>query len=152
MERDTPMITGINHITLSVSKLERSLHFYVDILKLDEVVRWDRGAYLLAGDIWVALTLDEKVREGQLPEYTHIAFTVASEDFDAMSRMITNSGATIWQENISEGPSLYFLDPDGHKLEIHASDLEARMESIKRLGDLRFVMKMNPMAEKFPSS
>ena len=29
------------------------------------------------------------------------------------------------------GASLYFLDPNGHKLEIHASDLEARLLSAR---------------------
>jgi len=36
-----------------------------------------------------------------------------------------------WQRNHSEGDSLYFLDPDGHKLEIHASDLNARIRSLR---------------------
>jgi hypothetical protein len=36
-----------------------------------------------------------------------------------------------WQENRSHGKSFYFLDPDGHKLEIHASDLRSRLEDLK---------------------
>ena len=49
-----------------------------------------------------------------------------------MRERIKNSGAEIWQENWTEGDSLYFVDPNGHKLEIHASDLEARLESARQ--------------------
>ena len=36
--------------------------------------------------------------------------------------------ARIWRENNGHGPSLYFEDPNGHKLEVHASDLESRVK------------------------
>ena len=121
------MIRGINHVTFAVHDLENSYRFYRDILGCEPVVRWDRGAYLLAGSLWVALALDAATRPGPLSEYTHVAFDVSPEDFPALSARILAAGTRTWKENTSEGPSLYFEDPNGHKLEIHATDLEARL-------------------------
>ncbi len=125
------MIRGINHLTLSIRDVDRSWNFYREVLGFRPVARWPKGAYFLAGDLWVALVLDERTRSAALPEYTHVAFTVTQEDFAAQSRRIQDAGTRIWQENWTEGDSLYFLDPDGHKLEIHASDLDARLRSAK---------------------
>ncbi len=121
------MIRGLNHITLSVRDISQSFDFYTAVLGLKPVAHWPEGAYLLAGDLWLALVVDETVRIRPLPEYTHFAFTVTPEDFTALSLRIRQAGAPIWQENHTEGDSLYFLDPDGHKLEIHVSDLAARL-------------------------
>lgn len=125
------MITGLNHITLAVRDLDRAFAFYGDVLGLKPVARWPKGAYFSAGDLWLALTLDAHTRDGPLPEYTHVAFTVTPDDFDAMCRRIEVSHAATWQANTSEGASHYFLDPDGHKLEIHVSDLSARIRAAK---------------------
>lgn len=125
------MITGVNHITLSVSDLEQSFRFYTDVLSCKPVAKWKRGAYLLAGNLWLCLSLDEQTRKEPLAEYTHIALDVSAEDFEELSRQIVESGATIWKNNTSEGASLYFLDPNGHKLEIHAATLETRLEATK---------------------
>ena len=112
------MITGVNHITLSVTDVEASFAFYAQVLDFRPLARWPTGAYLMAGDTWLALHLDDHVRSGALPEYTHLAFTVAGQDFGRLSQRTTRSGAEIWQANRTEGVSLYFLDPNGHKLEI----------------------------------
>ncbi len=125
------MIKGINHITLSIKDVQESFNFYVQVLGFRPVARWTTGAYLLAGDTWIAIVLDEHVRERALPEYTHVAFTVSDEDWQSLSQRIRQSGAEIWQDNWSEGASLYFLDPNGHKLEIHVSDLETRIRTTK---------------------
>ncbi len=126
------MIAGLNHTTLAVKDLERSFRFYAELLGLQAVARWYKGAYLLAGADWICLTLDPDTRAGPLPEYTHFAFTVQSEHFDGMYKRLQDAGVVRWQENHSHGRSFYFLDPDGHKLEIHASDLQRRLEDLKQ--------------------
>ncbi|MBS0351618.1 MAG: fosfomycin resistance glutathione transferase [Proteobacteria bacterium] len=123
------MITGINHITLAVTDIEKSFQFYRDILGLKPLCRWDKGAYFLVGDFWFCLNVDDK-REPN-PCYTHYAFSVSQTDFDTMSRRITQSGTTVFKDNTSPGDSLYFLDPDRHKLEIHASNWQERVSAKK---------------------
>jgi len=125
------VIKGINHITLSVKDVDQSFEFYTQILGFKPVVKWPKGAYLLAGDLWFCLFLDDNTRKSKLPEYTHIAFTISEQNFKIMSERIKKSGAKIWQENRTEGDSLYFVDPNGHKLEIHASSLKARIKRAK---------------------
>jgi catechol 2,3-dioxygenase-like lactoylglutathione lyase family enzyme len=121
-------VSGINHITLAVSDLGRSFAFYCDLLGCRPIATWDRGAYIAAGDTWLCLTLDNKL-EGPRPDYTHLAFNVSASEFESFSSTIKASGAKVWQENTSEGPSLYFLDPDGHRLEIHNGDWQSRLAS-----------------------
>ena len=125
------MITGINHITLAIADVERSFTFYTTILGFQPIAKWPKGAYLLAGDTWIALVADPHARQAALPEYTHIAFAISAQDIGSLRERIRASGTTIWQENWTEGDSLYFLDPDGHKLEIHASDLATRIATAK---------------------
>ncbi|MEM9265789.1 MAG: VOC family protein [Cyanobacteria bacterium P01_F01_bin.13] len=122
------MITGINHITLSVTDLERSIDFYVGILKFRQVHRWNDGVYLEAGSLWLCLSLCESV--GLRKDYSHLAFTVSSEDIDSLATKSEELGLLCWKENKSEGNSFYLLDPDGHKLELHDGSLLTRMAHI----------------------
>ncbi len=126
------MITGINHVTLAVSDLGRSFAFYTEVLGLKAVARWARGAYLTAGRDWICLSCDGNTLPERGDGYTHIAFSVEPQAFAECSRFVRSQGAEIWQENHSEGDSLYFLDPDGHRLEIHVGDLESRLASMEK--------------------
>ena len=122
------MIKGINHITLAVKDFETSFSFYKDILGVRPVVKWKSGAYLTAGDTWIALHQDPTVSEAERPDYSHIAFSCSSSDFEALKAKLLKYGCVQWSENVSEGDSFYFLDPDGHKFEIHVGDLQSRLK------------------------
>lgn len=122
------MITGINHITFSVSQLDRSVNFYQHTLGFKCEVIWESGAYLSATGIWLCLS---KGTPKPSEDYSHIAFSVSRERFKEYTDGIVASGATIWKHNKSEGESLYFLDPDGHKLEIHLGGLHERLKSLE---------------------
>ncbi len=125
------MVNGINHITFAVRDLDKSLAFYQKVLGLSVAAVWAEGAYLQAGSTWIALNLDLQADTKPPCQCSHIAFHVEKKDFDPLAERIRRSGATIWQENKSEGASLYFTDPDCHKLEIHASDLAARLYAME---------------------
>jgi len=125
------MIKGMNHLTFAVSNVERSFRFYTDILGLKPVARWDKGAYLTADKFWIALNLDMTIKKAKNPDYSHIAFSCSGSDFEQLKEKILEYGCPEWSENTSEGKSLYFKDPDGHKLEIHVGDLETRLEEMK---------------------
>lgn len=124
------MVTGLNHITLAVSDLDDSIRFYRDLLGCELVSRQATGAYLLVGTIWLCLSLDPKASEQERGDYTHIALSVDPEEFDKFSVHLQNAGVVVWKRNQSEGDSLYFLDPDNHKLEIHVGTLESRLKAM----------------------
>lgn len=127
------MITSMNHVTFAVKDIEKSFAFYRDTIGLKPLVKWDKGAYFLVGDenngFWFCLNVDEKRILN--PCYTHCAFSVNEKDFELISTKILQSGAQIFKENISPGDSLYFLDPDGHKLEIHVGNWQMRIKAKK---------------------
>jgi hypothetical protein len=51
---------------------------------------------------------------------------VAAADFGPLAARVRGT-SRLWKENTSEGDSLYFLDPDGHRLELHVGSLDSRL-------------------------
>ncbi len=123
------MITGLNHLTVAVSDLDRSCQFYGELLGIKMMARWDTGAYLQAGSLWLCLSLDKAL---PAKDYTHYAFTVSEGTIAEWLGKLNSAGVEQWRENRSEGSSLYFLDPDGHKLELHVGDLNSRLSSMQK--------------------
>ncbi|ADU71462.1 fosfomycin resistance glutathione transferase [Pantoea sp. At-9b] len=122
------MLTGLNHLTLAVSDLTVSFSFYRDVLSFTPRARWDRGAYLSLGDLWLCLSLD---KASPAQDYTHFAFTLAEADRVSFRNRLQCAGVIEWKENRSEGESIYFLDPDGHQLEAHCGDLASRLRACR---------------------
>ena len=120
------MITGLNHITLAVAELDRSLAFYRDLLGFSLRMRGASSAYLEAGTLWLALVEDATVRRAPLPEYTHLALSLDELEFSPATERLKRAGVTCWQTS-DRANSFYFLDPDGHKLELHSGNLSHRL-------------------------
>ena len=59
-------------------------------------------------------------------DYTHLALACPPGDFDALAARLTAAG-NIWQRNRSAGASVYVLDPDGHRIELHSGTLDDRL-------------------------
>ena len=131
------LIAGINHINIAVKNIEISFRFYREVLGFSPLCKSEGSAYFLVGApdflgcLWFSLDLDRHCVRLPSPCNSHIAFSVLEEDFEKMSVRIIEAGTNIYKENSSPGKSLYFLDPDGHKLEIHAGDWQQRLDSKK---------------------
>ncbi|PPC78717.1 fosfomycin resistance glutathione transferase [Pokkaliibacter plantistimulans] len=122
------MPSGLNHVTLAVSDVQRSLAFYAEVLRCVPRVKWQRGAYLQLGELWLCLSLDQ-VCPAQ--DYTHYAFSIEAHELPGMRALLKERQVPLWKDNRSEGESLYFLDPDGHKLEVHVGDLHSRLAALR---------------------
>jgi len=123
------MLTGLNHLTLAVTDLPRSITFYQQLLGMQLHARWDNGAYFSCGALWLCLSSDSAVTEKV--DYTHYAFTISPSDFAVFVARLQVQSVVMWKANKSEGESYYFLDPDGHQLEIHVGSLEQRLAACR---------------------
>ncbi|MCS3429742.1 fosfomycin resistance glutathione transferase [Klebsiella sp. BIGb0407] len=124
------MLTGLNHLTLAVSSLERSLVFYQQYLGMQCHASWEAGAYLSCGEFWLCLSHDNQAGIRRR-DYTHYAFSISEGDFSLMVERLKMAGVACWKDNRSEGQSFYFLDPDNHQLELHVGTLASRLEACR---------------------
>lgn len=136
MQINDARVTGLNHLTLAVTDLERSVGFYRDLLGCELRAIWDGGAYLEAGPLWLCLSVDVDARGAERRDYTHYAFSVDASQFPLLATRV-RSQARLWKVDTSEGASLYFLDPDNHRLELHVGTLATRLEHYRSQSNSR---------------
>ncbi|MGE8096887.1 VOC family protein [Pseudomonas fluorescens] len=126
------MLSGLSHLTLAVTDLDRSVAFYHGLLQLRLDATWDGGAYLSLPGLWLCLSLDPLREPEAAVDYTHYAFSVGASDFPVLVERLRAVGVLEWRDNRSEGASFYFLDPDGHKIEAHVGDLVSRLQACRQ--------------------
>ncbi len=120
-------IHELGHVVLYVSNLERSAHFYRDVLGFREIAHEAGLAAFSSGRTHNALLLLEVGREprekGMEPGLYHIGFKVGDspEDLRAVYRELKEKNVSIvGMSDHFVTHSLYILDPDGNELELYA--------------------------------
>src|SRR5471032_542786 len=103
------MLTSLNHLTLAVTDLNRSVAFYQALLQLRLDASWDGGAYLSLPGLWLCLSLDPLRESEPGADYTHYAFSISAADFPLFVERMRAAGVREWRDNRSEGASFYFL-------------------------------------------
>ncbi len=119
------MITGIHHVALKTTDLERMAEFYQQALGFKRGMRLDLqdGAYLVQMDlngVLVELFGGGKVRaeDNEAVGYTHLALTV--DDVDAEYARLKGLGCQFYIEPVTvHGLRVaFFRDPDGNPIEL----------------------------------
>jgi catechol 2,3-dioxygenase-like lactoylglutathione lyase family enzyme len=124
---------GLDHVALSVRDVERSVQWYVDVLGFEKRYdgMWD-GIPVFIGKGATALAIFP-VRESELGaaarpvpiRILHLALRTDRANFLKAQSELKERGIKLTFQDHQISHSIYFCDPDGHKLEITTYELEA---------------------------
>ena len=109
--------TGVDHVVLHVSDVQRSKNFYTEILGMTPY-REDEGQVFLYTRQGVALF--KKVGDTALTagnDLNHLALNVAAGTYDTLRTELEKHGVTVTGRP-GEDRCIYFRDPDGHRLQL----------------------------------
>ena len=110
--------TGIDHVVLWVSDLERSRRFYIDLLGMTVNHESDWQSFLWCGNDQVALFQQRNGAEvkGAL-ELNHMALKMDPESYEAVKARLEGAGVNV-HGRTGDPTCIYFDDPDGHGLQL----------------------------------
>jgi catechol 2,3-dioxygenase-like lactoylglutathione lyase family enzyme len=125
-------VQQIDHVALTVRNIERSIHWYCEVLGMEHRYPelWDGvPALLFSGETSIALFPVKS--DSPLPPpgndciaMIHLAFRVDRDTFQMAQQYLRERGIAWTFENHAICHSLYFADPDGHRLELTTYELE----------------------------
>jgi catechol 2,3-dioxygenase-like lactoylglutathione lyase family enzyme len=125
-------LDGIDHVALAVQDVERSAHWYLEVLGFERRHEgmW-KGVPTFIGKGVTALALFP-AREGAGASTSgregitmlHLAFRANRREFLAAQRDLTQRGIPFAFQDHEISHSIYFRDPDGHELEITTYEVD----------------------------
>ena len=119
-------VEGIDHVALSVRDVERSAQWYIEVLGFERRHEgmWE-GIPVFIGKGTTSIALfsvnsDEKSRPYGRGDFCmhHLALRADRKNFLAAQEELKRRGIKFEFQDHEIAHSIYFRDPDGHKLEI----------------------------------
>ena len=112
--------SGVDHVVLHCSDVERSKTFYTEILGMSVSREDDRRVFLQAGGQGMRVALFKK--EGDAPltignDLNHLAFNVAGGTYEGLKAELESLGVAV-SDRPGNNRSIFFNDPDGHRLQL----------------------------------
>jgi catechol 2,3-dioxygenase-like lactoylglutathione lyase family enzyme len=115
------VIESIDHIGLSVSKLETSIEFYKELFDFEVIDKISNAqeAFMKVGEIIIGL-FEVSGYKNQKGTKNHISLFVDEQDFDDVVDELREKNIPIifGPETIRNGKSVIFLDPDDNQIEL----------------------------------
>ena len=123
---------GVHHMALICSDVERTIRFYQDLLGFPLVELFENRDYKGSTHLFFDIGHDNTLAFFDFPDlglrpyaevlggFHHLAISVDQAHWDAAKRRLEEAGV---ETRIESEISLYFLDPDGVRLELIAEDL-----------------------------
>ena len=122
-------VRELGHIVLSVRDLQRSVHFYRDVIGFREVSRMgDRGVMFSSGRTHHELFLQQARPEAPAqPEerplgLSHFALKIGTTDEELQAALAELEAADVPIDHVTDHGvthSVYLKDPDGNRVEIY---------------------------------
>jgi catechol 2,3-dioxygenase-like lactoylglutathione lyase family enzyme len=122
-------IAQIDHVAIAVTDVERSADWYCDVLGMDRRhPEWgSMPAMVCAGDTCIALFTvagePSPVPGRDAISMRHLAFRVDRAGFERAQEELRDRGIELEFMDHETAHSVYFQDPDGHRLEITTYEL-----------------------------
>ena len=123
-------VEGIDHVALSVRDVERSAQWYIDLLGFERRHRgmWDGVPIFIGkGTTSIALFPERSRSTSSGPadiRMLHLALRADWKNFLVAQDELKRRGIEFEFEDHEISHSIYFSDPDGHKLEITTYELK----------------------------
>lgn len=110
-------VSGIDHVVLHVKDLDRSKHFYIDVLGFEIAHEGGRNSFLRCGTQQVALfeRTDREIHAGE--EMNHMALRLAAGEYAEVKAVLEAEGIKV-SGRPGDDECIYFSDPDGHRLQV----------------------------------
>ena len=122
MEPQEPIqdVAQLGHIEILTPKPDESLHFFKEILGMEETVRQGQSVYLRAWGDFDTHTL--KLTESRQAGLGHVGWRAVSPQ--ALQRRVQalnvqGCGKGWIEGDLGHGPAYQFTDPDGHAMEVY---------------------------------
>jgi catechol 2,3-dioxygenase-like lactoylglutathione lyase family enzyme len=125
-------LEGIDHVAMSVRDVERTAQWYIDVLGFERLHEgmWG-GIPVFIGKGTTALALfpvrgdaDGPEREPKRVRMLHLALRADRKNFLAAQDELKHRGIRFEFQDHEISHSIYFRDPDGHRLEITTYELK----------------------------
>ena len=111
--------TGIDHVVLWVSDLERSKRFYIDLLGMTVNHESDWQSFLWCGDGHQVALFHQRdgspVKTGA--ELNHMALRMEPSSYEEVKARLEQEGIEV-SGRAGDPTCIYFDDPDGHRLQL----------------------------------
>ncbi|MBI4477585.1 MAG: VOC family protein [Acidobacteria bacterium] len=107
-------VKQLNHVTMFVQDVQKSVAFYQDLFGMPVLTRQDPGMNLNAGTGFLGIYPAQK----RAPAIDHVCLGLEQFDADAVLKKLTDRGLKANIRLRGDTKELYFSDPDGIRVQL----------------------------------